>query len=209
MSVSKFMAGQFARPTGWFGRLFMGPLLDRSNSAGGKLVFETLSAGHGERVLEVGFGGGELLLKIARQLGSGRIEGVELSEPMLHKVAQRARRAGLSNIGLHSGKVDSLPFPDATFNCACSVNTIYFWSHLEDGLRELARVILPGGRLVLGFGCDRHLREAGYEDRGFKLFAPGQVVEAFNANGFNATVLNKIDRKNSGPFYARKGIRAP
>ncbi|WP_353005220.1 methyltransferase domain-containing protein [Mesorhizobium sp. M0761] len=49
------------------------------------------------------------------------------------------------------GLVEDLPLPDSTFDKALSVHTVYFWQSLRAGSAELARVIEPGGRVVLGF----------------------------------------------------------
>lgn len=207
MSVSQFMADQYANPTGWFGRFVIGPLLNRSNATANRLVFETLAPGTTDSVLEVGFGGGELLQKIAMHVAEGRVDGVELSDSMRAQFEAKLRRLQLSNVALHSGGIDSLPFADATFDCACTVNTIYFWPNLDRGLRELSRVIQRDGKLVIGFGSAEHLRRAGYEERGFTLYEPDDIGEAFARNGFETDVLSSIERGKRGPFFALRGTR--
>ena len=207
MPVSRFMSAQFANPTGLFGRLVMGRLLNRINAQANQLVFETLSPASHERVLEVGFGGGELLFKIAHAVTTGHIDGVEMSDSMLQKLARKVMKSDMQNIALHAGDVESLPFPATHFDCACSVNTIYFWPNLETGLIELARTIKEGGRLVIGFGSASHLRDAGFEERGFSLYEPGEIEDVFCRTGFTTDALNTIERGSRGPFYALRGIR--
>ena len=105
-------------------------------------------------------------MRLAGAVPGGRVEGVELSDPMLGRVRDRICRCGLTDrVRLHAGSVEALPFDSGQFDCACSVNTIYFWPDLHRGLTELARVLRPGGRLVLGFGSDETLRRAGYNRR--------------------------------------------
>ena len=65
MPVSRFMARQFARPRGLFGRLFLGGMLDRANVRGNALVYEALAVAPSDHVFEVGFGGGDLLVRLA------------------------------------------------------------------------------------------------------------------------------------------------
>ncbi|MCP4877950.1 MAG: class I SAM-dependent methyltransferase [Gammaproteobacteria bacterium] len=209
MSLWPFIARQLARPQGIFGRLFMGRLLDRANAADNRLVYDTLKPDADARVLEIGFGGGSLLFEIARRLESGRIDGIDISPEMLAAADKKMLGMGLSDsIGLHLGGVDALPFTDASFDCACSVHTVYFWPDLQRGISELARVIKPGGRLVLGFSSVEAIAENGLTDRGFKAFSAEQIEAAYLAHGFEPDRLNTIERKGAGKICAYRGIRS-
>ena len=209
MPVSWFMARQFARPRGLFGRLFLGGMLDRANVRTNALVFEVMAVDPSERVLEVGFGGGDLIVRLAGAVAGGRVEGVELSDPMLRRVRARVRRRGLADrVRLRAGSVDALPFDAGRFDCACSVNTIYFWPDLHRGLAELARVLRPGGRLVLGFGSDEALRRAGYGERGFSLYTTERIEDALRANGLEPSALERLDREGvRGAFFVSRSER--
>lgn len=209
MPVSWFMARQFARPRGLFGRLFLGGMLDRANVRTNALVFDVMAVAASDCVLEVGFGGGDLLVRLAGAVPGGRVEGVELSDPMLGRVRARVRRSGLADrVRLHAGSVEALPFESGQFDCACSVNTIYFWPDLHRGLTELARVLRPGGRLVLGFGSDEALRRAGYEERGFSLYTPAQIEDALRASGLEPSALERLDREGlRGAFFVSRSER--
>ena len=209
MPVSWFMARQFARPRGLFGRLFLGGMLDRANVRTNALVFDVMAVAASDCVLEVGFGGGDLLVRLAGAVPGGRVEGVELSDPMLGRVRARIRRSGLADrVRLHAGSVEALPFDSGQFDCACSVNTIYFWPDLQCGLTELARVLRPGGRLVLGFGSDEALRRAGYEERGFSLYTPAQIEDALRASGLEPSALERLDREGlRGAFFVSRSER--
>ena len=140
------MARQAARPSGLFGRVIYGHLLNRSNAAVNQLVYDNLQHDRDSRVLEVGFGGGDLLFRIARSIDGGRVDGVEVSDEMLANARRRSVKLGLDEkVSVQLAGVDALPFADAIFDRACSVHSIYFWPELNAGLRELARVIRPGG----------------------------------------------------------------
>ena len=111
MPVSWFMARQFARPQGLIGRLFLGRMLDRANMRSNALMFDVAAVSPSEHVLEVGFGGGDLLVRLAETVSDGRVDGVELSKPMLGRVRARIRRRGLTDrVLLHAGSVEALPF---------------------------------------------------------------------------------------------------
>jgi ubiquinone/menaquinone biosynthesis C-methylase UbiE len=105
-----------------------------------------------DAVLEVGFGSGRALLEAAARVRDGFIAGVDPSEVMLrHARFRNARylRSGLMELQL--GEAARLPYPDARFDKAFGVHVIYFWPEPEPELRELHRVLRPGGRLLLGF----------------------------------------------------------
>jgi ubiquinone/menaquinone biosynthesis C-methylase UbiE len=208
VAISKFIARQAAKPHGLFGRLIFGRLLNRANASVNQLVFDSLQPAAQSRVLEVGFGGGELLFQIARSLAGGRIDGIDVSAEMLANAQRKLARMDLEeSAGLQLASVDSLPFADASFDCACSVHTIYFWPDLNQGLRELARVTRPGGRLVLGFSSDAALIEDGYTAKGFRAYSSQQLVDACHACGFAVDMLTTTGRKRGGEIYVYRGIR--
>ncbi len=99
----------------------------------------------GPRVLEVSFGTGWLLTQYA---GRHRTDGIDLNPRLLDVARRNLARAGV-HADLRLGTVEALPYPDATFDTV--VNTMAF-SGYPDGAAaaaELARVLTPGGRLVL------------------------------------------------------------
>lgn len=204
-----FLSAQSRQPSGFFGRLLMGRYLDRANARINQLVFDTLSTGPQEHALEIGFGGADLLLRIAANLETGRIDGVDLSPEMVTRADRRAKKLGLSHkTGFHQGSIDKLPFGDASFDCACSVHTIYFWADLDRGIAELARVVKPGGRLLLGFSSASALREEGWVERGFSAYSNEQIGDACRAHGFSSVRLNAIDRESGGSFCTLLGVRS-
>jgi len=208
MAISNFIARQSAKPNGLFGRLIFGRLLNRVNASVNQLVYDSLKHNAKSRLLEIGFGGGDLLFRIARSLAGGRVDGVDVSAEMLANARGKVIRMGFEDaVVLQLGSVDSLPFAEATFDCACSVHTIYFWPDLIAGLKELARVIKPGGRLVLGFSSGTDLIADGYTDRGFKAYSSQQIVDACLACGFIADGLATTGRKRGGRIYVYSGIR--
>jgi len=208
MAVSKFMAQQYSKPSGWIGQVLMGPLLNRSNAKSNAVVYDALAPRSNARVLEIGFGGGELLFRIAKNLTSGSIHGVEISKPMMERANATIHRRGLCDkVHLHKGTIEDLPFSNEHFDFVCSVNTIYFWPNLSRGINELARVTRKNGVVVLGFGSDTALRQSGYEDKGFNLYSPDHIVEALSDSGFYLDKLEKMNRKSRGPFFVSRSTK--
>lgn len=105
----------------------------------------------GERVLEVGPGSGYYSLDLARALEpGGTLELLDLQQEMLDHTMRRARREGLSNLDPTQGDAQRLPYRNATFDAACLNVTLGELPDQAVALRELRRVLKPGGRLVVG-----------------------------------------------------------
>ena len=101
----------------------------------------------GGRVLEVGVGTGISLPHYSRDL---KICGVDISEPMLRKAQERVDEFGLSNVeGLWVMDAEHLTFPDASFDVIVAQYVITTVPNPESTLDEFARVLRPGGEIVL------------------------------------------------------------
>ena len=112
---------------------------------------ELLAPQPGERVLEVGPGTGYYTLDVAEWVApGGTVEILDLQEEMLDHTLRRARERGLSNITPARGDARELPYADASFDAAYLVTVLGEIPDQEAALRELARVLRPGGRLVVG-----------------------------------------------------------
>lgn len=111
MPISKFLARQLGKPTGLFGWLIMGNLLNLGNTEINELVLQSLDPNPDDRVLEIGFGGGYLLEKLIKRVSSGCVTGIDLSPEMVSAARFKFRSAVSKGICcLQVGCVESLPF---------------------------------------------------------------------------------------------------
>lgn len=112
---------------------------------------DVLAPQPGERVLEVGPGTGYYTLDVAGWvLPGGRVDIFDIQPEMLEHTMRRARERGIDNIVATEGDAQSLPYPDATFDGAHLTTVLGEIPDQDAALRELARVLKPGGRLVVG-----------------------------------------------------------
>jgi ubiquinone/menaquinone biosynthesis C-methylase UbiE len=128
----------------------------------------------GERVLDVGSGPGLLAAEMAQQVGpTGHVTALDLSDAML---ALSRRRCGdldtAGRVGLVKADAAALPFGEATFDAATSIQVYEYVAGLPSALAELHRVLRPGGRvLILDTDWDSIVWHADDPDRMRRLLA--------------------------------------
>ena len=112
---------------------------------------KSLRASVGESILDLGSGPGFLACEIAEEVGeTGRVFAVDISSDMNSISATRAAAAGFSDrIEISEGNAAALAFPDSAFDAAVSMQVLEYVADPDSALLELARVLKPGGRLVL------------------------------------------------------------
>jgi ubiquinone/menaquinone biosynthesis C-methylase UbiE len=112
---------------------------------------EVIGVQPGERVLEVGPGTGYYTLDVAEWAGSdGSVEILDVQQEMLDHTMRRAAERGIGNITPTLADATRMPYEDGSFDAAYLVTVLGEVPDQDAALKELARVIKPGGRLVVG-----------------------------------------------------------
>jgi arsenite methyltransferase len=102
----------------------------------------------GERVLDLGSGGGIDVLLSARRVGpSGFAYGVDMTDEMLTLARANAAQAGAANVEFLKGEIEALPLPDAAVDVVISNCVINLSTDKPAVLAEMFRVLVPGGRI--------------------------------------------------------------
>lgn len=101
-----------------------------------------------DRVLEVACGPGFVALLFAER--ARQVVGLDLTEALLDQARQRQRERGLHNLQFVQGDAEHLPFPESTFTIVACHKAFHHFANPQKVLREIHRVLVPGGRLVLG-----------------------------------------------------------
>ena len=112
---------------------------------------EILDPKPGERILEVGPGTGYYTLDVAEWVKpDGRVDILDLQQEMLDHTMRRAAERGLTNVTPTQSDATAMPYEDATYDAAYLTTVLGEIPDQDAALRELARVLRPGGRLVVG-----------------------------------------------------------
>jgi ubiquinone/menaquinone biosynthesis C-methylase UbiE len=133
-----------------FGDMASNYLSSSVHSVGADLV-RLVAMGQDRRpkhALDLGCGAGHVSFALARA-GVPRITAYDLSEPMLAVVAQEARSKSYGAIETRLGAAERLPFQDGSFELIVTRFSAHHWSSVPSALREITRVLVPGGKLVV------------------------------------------------------------
>jgi ubiquinone/menaquinone biosynthesis C-methylase UbiE len=142
---------QFHQPTGAVGHV-AGWVMGRrsSNVTRNRWAVELLDVQPADRVIELGCGPGVAIAALATRATRGLVVGVDHSQVMIRQAGRRNRaaiRAG--RVRLIRAPVQSMSVSDGPFDAALAVNTAGMWPDPPARLREIARLLRPGGRIAL------------------------------------------------------------
>jgi len=206
---------QCQKPTGFFGRV----TLRRMNASHSKLTDWGLThvrVEPGFAVLDVGCGGGRTVCKLAAMAGKGdrpgKVDGIDFSEESVAASRRyNAQAVQTGRVEIFLAGVENLPFVECTYDLVTGVETHFWWADIAAALREIRRVLKPGGTLVLIAevykGADAlasRLCERAAPVTGMKMLTPDEHREALAAAGFADVQIDAIAKKGWITAQGRK-----
>jgi ubiquinone/menaquinone biosynthesis C-methylase UbiE len=145
-----------------------GAMMARLNRDMEAAAIEVLDPSPGDAVLTVGFGPGVGVAQLVARLPAGRVCGIDPAAAMVDQAIRRNRAAvGAGRVELLRAAAESIPYPDAAFAGVLAVNSAQLWHPLETAVREVARVLRPGGALVAvthAWAIEKHAPLEGWID---------------------------------------------
>ena len=149
VTAKSVRVNQCKNPTGWLGRF----VLRNMNARHSKVTdwgLSHISVGKQDMVLDVGCGGGRTVSKLAAMAAQGKVYGLDHSTESV-AVAKRTNKQWIdtARVEIREGSVSQLPFSDNEFDLVTAVETHFWWPHLPADMRQVLRVLKPGGRLII------------------------------------------------------------
>ena len=182
--LPNWLLEQLGHPSGMLGHL-VASAMDRSNRTMALHAVGALDLEGAPTVLDLGFGSGVAIAMILAHAPEAKVVGVEPSSVAIRSVQRRfARALATGRLRLLEGALPALPLEDASIDAVLSNNTVYFWPDLDAGLAELARVLRPGGRVVLGIRPVEELVALGFATRGARVIEGAVLAAALARAGF-------------------------
>ena len=187
--------GNPRRPEGAAGRA----MLARMNESHARLVdwgLAQITLHAGDIVLDIGCGGGNTLARMAECVTQGHLVGIDYAETSVE--ASRAFNAPLIEAGrmeiLHAS-VEALPFDDVHFDEIVTVESFYFWPNPAESLKEVARVLKPGGTLLIGLEASDPT-DTTWTSRidNMRIYSPEELVALLQEAGFSDIKHKELEK---------------
>ncbi len=202
---------QCKKPTGLLGRF----TLWRMNKSHSKLTDWGLTHAVVESrftVLDVGCGGGRTISKLAAIAVQGKVHGIDYSaESVAASRRYNAQSILDGRVEIHLADVGKLPFAENTYDLVTGVETHFWWPDIAVGLREIRRVLKPGGTLILIAevykGADAfasRLCEKSEPITGMKMLTPDEHRDLMTSAGFADVQIDALPAKGWITAQGRK-----
>jgi arsenite methyltransferase len=178
------VAGQLGRPHGLLSPL-VARALNRGNARAIASAVDAAEVPRGGTAADIGFGGGIGLQLLLDRVGEeGVVHGIEVADDMLRRARSRFRRdVRADRLRLAHGSLAALPLDDRSLDAVITLNTVYFISDLDTACAELARVLRPGGRAVVGIGDPETMGRMPFTEYGFRLRPAAEIAAALGNSG--------------------------
>ncbi len=133
--------------------------MEKGHRPVGEQAVELMAIPSGARVLDVGCGSGWATRLMAEKAMSGRVVGIDIADEMISIASATtttpaglphwgSRSASSANVEFRVASAERLPFPDADFTHAFSMESLYYYADVLVALKEIRRVLAPGGLFV-------------------------------------------------------------
>jgi SAM-dependent methyltransferase len=149
MSLVKILLSQCSKPRGWHGRITLRNM-NRGHAALTVWGLQHITVQSRDTILDVGCGGGVTVARLAALAPEGKTYGIDYSpESVAASRRENHAKIALGQIEIVLGSVSHLPFPDCKFDLVTAVETHYFWPDLNADVKQILRVLKPGGTFIL------------------------------------------------------------
>ena len=175
------VAGQLGRPHGILSP-FVARALNKGNERAVAAAVDAAAPPRGGVVADIGFGGAIGLRLLLDRVGDdGVVHGIEIADDMLRRARTQFGRD--ARLRLSSGSLTALPFDDDSVDALITVNTVYFITELDAACAELARVLRPRGRAVIGIGDPDVMAKLPFTSHGFTIRPVTEIAAALENSG--------------------------
>jgi ubiquinone/menaquinone biosynthesis C-methylase UbiE len=124
--------------------------MNRSHASLTEWGLQQVSVPRSAAVLDIGCGGGRTVQRLAALASEGHVTGLDYSATSVAVSREtNVKEIEAGRVRIAQGSVAALPFPDRTFDIITAVETHYYWPDLTANLREVLRVLKPGGTFTL------------------------------------------------------------
>jgi len=207
--IDDLIGRQIRHPTGWLGAT-LGHVMAFEHRPLTRWTFDFLGIAAGDGVLDIGCGGG-MAIRMAAD-SSAMVFGIDYSSQMVEQSRVRNRTLiAQERAAIVRGSVSALPFGGGSFDKAFGIETLYFWPDPLEDLREVRRVLRPGGAVALAMdisteGRDPAATEGNATRLGLRIYSRSELEMLLRSAGFVAVSAQVLAEQGKG-WICVKGSR--
>ena len=151
----------------------------------------------GWTMLDIGCGGGKTLQRLLKRSKGGVVYGIDISDESVAKARESNADLLGKQVFVQKGSAAELPYDEGKFDLVTAVETVYFWPNLPGCMKEVRKVLKPGGCFAIMVEVvETDSKWTNYVD-GMTVYTPEQLKQMLDDAGFLQT---EIHRKK--PMYA-------
>ena len=190
MGFVKSFFSQCARPEGFLGRVML-RFMNFGHAPLTNWGLSLVDIHDGWTMLDIGCGGGATLKRLLMRSKGAQVYGIDISEESVEKARKVNANVLDRQVFVTQGSAEKLPYDDNKFDLVTAVETVYFWPDLPNCLKEVRRVVKPGGRFAIMVEVLE--KDSVWTDvvEGMTAYSPEQLKEMLDGAGFVKTELHR------------------
>jgi ubiquinone/menaquinone biosynthesis C-methylase UbiE len=198
--IAKTIAKQLRRPGGILAGK-VGNEMNKTNSFLYDFTIKALQLTDNESILEIGFGNGKFFDNIFSTANNLKISGLDFSPEMVKAAADNnPSTSGTGELNLQLGSSDKIPFADNSFDKVFCINVIYFWEQPADHLKEIYRVLKPGGRFYTSIRTKETMAQMPFTNYGFNMYEQEEWIDTLKANHLHFIHAQRTENEPDAVF---------
>jgi SAM-dependent methyltransferase len=197
--IGRIRSKQAGHPSGLLGRI-IGRVMVKDTADANDRAVDLLELKSSQTILEIGFGQGRTAAILAE--AGHQLLGVEVSSTMLHQATARNRKAcHTGQVKLAQGDGIRIPFDDNSADVAFMTHAIYFMADPQETLCHVARVLRPGGRLVVATRVSDDPIPAWIDPNIYRIPSRQELTEMLRVAGFDSIVEHGGDKSGHQVYW--------
>lgn len=187
----ELIAQQLRRPSGDFAPE-VGQKMNTVNEPLYDLTLDIMQPEDNDLILEIGFGTGKFFDKLFARADGLQVSGIDFSEAMIEMAKGQNKEAISSGkLEIKNASSEEVPFPDQSFDKVFCNMVVYFWDRPEPHLKEIRRVLKPGGTFFTGIRTRKSMLVFPFVEYGFNLYTIEEWEQILEENGLSLLETHK------------------
>ena len=181
----------FGNPEGVFGRMLL-YMMNRSHGPLSRWGLSHVAWRPDMSALDVGCGGGMTVKRLLELCSEGAVSGIDISVASVKKSSRLNADHIDGRCDIQLASVEDIPYPDNTFDVVTAVETHYFWPDLDGCVREIRRVLRPGGTLMICADISDPECIWGRVVEGLRICSGDRLAEVLVQAGLREVTLDRL-----------------